>query len=86
MAHALAEAEIDAVIVRAADRLLVANAGQLRLGGGGKRRVERPSAADSIHRYFLVDVHGLVFVQAENVRVFGTEIPSFDWQPSYSRD
>ena len=47
-----AKAELDAVIMRTANRLLVANAGQLRLRGGGERRVQRTRAADPAHRHY----------------------------------
>src|SRR5258708_32891846 len=73
MAHALAEAEIEAVIMRTANRFVVANAGQYRLPCRRKRRRKRASAANPIHRHLLVDVDGLVFVQAENVCVLRLE-------------
>src|SRR5205807_1934986 len=34
---------------------------------GRKRRIERASAAGSVHRHFLIDIDGLVFVQTKHV-------------------
>src|SRR5580700_5574752 len=75
MGHPLAEAEVHSVVVRAANRLFVSNAGQLRLRRSGKRRIEWAIAALLANglrriRQFLVNVDGLVLVQTENVRVF----------------
>src|SRR5207237_5373824 len=69
MSHALAEGEVRAVVVRPVNRLVVAYAAQFWLARRLKRCIERTRAADSAHWNFLVDVDGLVFMKAENVRV-----------------
>src|SRR5262249_27588080 len=71
MRHALTVAEVVAIVLRAANRLLVTDTSQLRKGWIGiEGRTERRIAAlraDGLSRVrnFLVDVHGLVFVQAK---------------------
>src|SRR6266542_317166 len=76
MGQAVTVAEVHTVIVRATNRLLVANAGE---GGktwiGCKRWVKRPIATLRTNRlrqirHPLVNVDGLVFVQSEYVGVF----------------
>src|SRR5882724_86789 len=76
MSQALTVTEVHTVVVRATNRLFVANTGE---GGktwiGCKRRIKRPIAALRTNRlrqirHPLVDVDGLVFVQSEHVGVF----------------
>src|SRR6185312_5470166 len=70
MSQALAIADIRAVIVRAPDRLFVAYAYQLWLGRSGEGWVKRPAAARTATRHLLIDIDGLVLVQAENMGIF----------------
>src|SRR5438270_958847 len=72
MAHALAEADVHAVVARAADRLLVANAGQNR----NTRRSEcssqgtREAGSGPARRQLGIDVDRLVLMQSENMNIF----------------
>src|SRR5258706_7520889 len=70
MGHALAEAEIEAVVVRTANRFVVTNACELRQGRARRSKsIQRSRAASSTDGYALIDVNGLVLVPAENVCV-----------------
>ena len=70
MGHSPAQADVHAVVVRTANRLVGPNACELGQCGSRKSRVEWASAADSAHGHLLVNVDGLVFVQTQNMRVF----------------
>src|SRR5206468_12886076 len=71
MGHSLAEADVHAVVMRTADRLLVTDACELRRGSPRRSKsVQRSCAASSTHGHALIDVDGLVLVQTENMRVF----------------
>ena len=74
MSHSLAEADVHAVIVRTADRFLVANTGELRIARHWLHKsIQGGCAANTTHGYALIDVDGLVFVQAQNMCVLHFE-------------
>src|SRR5439155_9497175 len=71
MGHSLAEADVHAVVVRPADRLVVTNACELRQRSPWRSKsVQRSRAANTTHRHALIDIDGFVFVKTENMRVF----------------
>ena len=79
MAHPLTVAEVHAVVAIAVDGFFVANARQDRLASSetkaavkGRPRITFPLPSTPIG-HFLIDVDGLVLVQAEDVSVFGLE-------------
>src|SRR5258705_11851539 len=78
MTHPLTVAEIIAVVLRPSDRLFVADARQFRLRRGGESRIQWTVAALRTNglrgvRDLLVNVHGLVLMQTENVHVLHFE-------------
>src|SRR5260370_40852789 len=74
MAHALAETEIEAVVMRTANRFVVPNACELRRGSTrGSKSIQRSLAASSTHGYALIDVDGLDLVATENVGILRLE-------------
>ncbi len=80
MAHSLAEAEVHTVVMLAVNGLIDTNAPQSRQRRVRrcKRRIEWAIAALGVNRlrrvrHFLIDVDGLVPVQAEHVRVLDFE-------------
>ncbi len=70
MTHSLAVADVEAVIHGAANRLLVANAGELRFAVWRGQSVQRSSTAGAANRHSLVDVDGFVLMETENMSVF----------------
>src|ERR1700693_1765883 len=79
MSQTLAIAKFVAIVLRPADGLFVADAGQFGKSWiGFESRIKRPIAALFANwlsgvRKFLVNVHGFVFVQTQNVDVFDFE-------------
>src|SRR5713101_7314243 len=86
MGHAPAEADVHAVVMRTANRLLVTNACELSLGRPRCRKsVQRSCTASSTHGYALIDIDGLVLVQTKNVRVFRFDYRIRIEQPAIAR-